>query len=307
MKSDYIEKLREKREIWLNCLNKDDTNSIIQQVFKMIWNFASFNIINEARKYAYTASNGGVQLNWLMHSLINRCFFDSQLMAIRRLTDRYPLYGKEGVHSLAALIDDIKNNRNLFTRESILKVEGLEYDYISVRKKAQEYIDVNIKDSPFSGLPQELDWEIIRERHEQIDILSGVDDKTRSLKDTIKQDIFDHLYKKLDCISEIREYVDTFIAHAATKESRDSVNADDIRITLSKLKEAHKNICIVVNYVSQHILGNGVFAFLDITNIGDKFAYIDNPLISKDKIHILEEEWARYETEVLNWSGFTKI
>jgi hypothetical protein len=114
----------------------------MQQIFWMVWNVGAFRVINEARRITPRDNQGGVQLNALVHQLIDHSFFESQMLAIRRLTDTYPLTGdprKRDVFSLTSLLQDMRNHAHLMTRANMFAAEGLQYDYEAVRHKQIEY------------------------------------------------------------------------------------------------------------------------------------------------------------------------
>ena len=77
-------------------------NSIKNQIHNMIWDSAVFQSINECRKYAPKNEKGEVELNGEVHHFINRCFFETQAIAIRRFLDK-----RNDVISLYRLVNDI--------------------------------------------------------------------------------------------------------------------------------------------------------------------------------------------------------
>src|SRR5579864_3290937 len=93
----------------------------------MTWDVATYRVINEARRLAPTAPEGGVQLNGLVHSFLDRSFLCSQALVVRRLGDAEGLTGKKGVYSLIGLLKDMCNHYYLFTRESMLEAEAVPY------------------------------------------------------------------------------------------------------------------------------------------------------------------------------------
>ena len=83
-------RFKAKREQWLEQLCGQDRHSVVNQISRMIWDAAAFRIINEARRYAENADDGGVKLNGMVHQLLNKGFLASQASAIRRLMDKAP-------------------------------------------------------------------------------------------------------------------------------------------------------------------------------------------------------------------------
>jgi HEPN superfamily AbiU2-like protein len=304
-KTKELENLKAKREEWLNRINAEDRNSIQRQICSMIWDAAVFRVINESRRLANNAKEGGVELNGMVHNLIDKCFFQSQMTSIRRLLDKSsPAKGPKAVYSIHKLLSEIERNINLFTRGNMFAAEEMLYDYESVQKKNDQYCKEQIKAGNRAYfIPQELDWHCHERRHKDIDRLSGVDKDNRSPNDTIKPEIISHLISKLDSCKEITDYVDKYIAHAATPESRATIKADEISLTLRKLWDAHETICKVTNFVSVCILGDNHAGSLDIPQY-DHFAFIDRPLIESDKIEHLHELWNQYEKETRSWGNW---
>jgi len=103
-------------------LNSDDPHAIMTQILHMVWNYAVWSLINEARGIGKPLPEGGVAHNWIVHNFIDICYFESQILAIRRLTDNYPLEGEMGVFSLSSLLRDLGNNVKLLTKENIATV-----------------------------------------------------------------------------------------------------------------------------------------------------------------------------------------
>lgn len=297
------EQYKEKRDFWIGCFSGKDRHCILTQIYRMVWNTAVFKVINEARRIAPSAKEGGVELNGIIHRLIDDGYFESQLMAIRRLTDKScGIDGKRGVFSLISVIDDMKSNAKLLTRENIFLGEGLEYDYEAVRAKNDQYCNhmIQVGCQTFS-LPSELDWERIKQRHEELDCLCGVDKNIRSPTDSIVPKVFDLLKDKiLRACENIHDHADKFVAHAASPDSRQIINADNIKISLTHLWQAHEIICRSANFIAVYLLTGGVHFVLPVPQY-NQFAYIERPLISADKIRQLAEIWDKYEKETHQW------
>ena len=284
---------KSKRESWIEELLKEDRNSIIQQIWLMFWDTAIYNVILEARRQADKASCGRVKLNGMVHNLIDRYFFQSQALAVRRLVEKRKNernYSR-AVYSLKGLLEDIKANIHLFTRENIFAAEDRPYDTTHIRKAYREYCEQKERAGNSTyAIPRELDFECHEKRHEEIDILAEVDKANRSPKDTIKQKIIMRLEDKIVHCEEIVVYVNKFIAHAATTESRKkgvkqpekSINADDITLTLGELVKAQEVFYKVSNFVSSYILVAGGIGWA----AEPRFEYIDRPLIAVSYTHL---------------------
>ncbi len=302
MEQALLEQFKVKRESWIQCFSGKDRNSIFNQIYQMVWNAAVFKIINEARGVAPVNAKGQTEINGMLHRFMDRCFFDSQLLAIRRLTDSSPFDGPKGVFSLISLLNDMKANTSLITRENLFSAEGLEYDYEAIQQRQLAYALEQSKTGKNAySIPAELDSHSVRLRHEQIDTLSGVEAEQRAPNDTVRNEIFDCLIKKINDVSEnIGLHVNKYIAHSATPESREYDNADDVKITLGHLWDVHKVICQVANFTDVYLLSRTNHSFLPVPQY-DHFEHIDKPLVSTGGVEVLSKAWHEFHKETDSW------
>ncbi len=302
--TETFAQFKAKRNEWLKWFSGTDRNSIMNQIYRMIWNGAVFRVINEARRLASPIKDDAVAMNGMVHRFINDCFYASQCNAIRRLLDKETSTGKRSVYSLYRLIDDIENNAILLTREHILAAEELEYDYERIRQAWNEEERKIIQSGKTSWwTPREYDWEISANRHKDLDRLAGVDRDNRSPGDPIQQGIPARLKLARQSCESIFKHVNKFVAHAASPESRAADNAADLSITLGDLWKAHATICKIANFISVFILSGTSQGFLP-TLRGDEFQYIDRPLVEAKGIKRLEEVWEEYWQETLTWTNW---
>lgn len=295
--------LVEKRKQWLEALTGDDKNAIVNQLTQMAWDAASFRVINEARRLAPADPDGGVQLNGLMHRLLDRGFFIAQMVAIRRLNDTFPLEGAKGTYSLTGLLKGISKHRHLLTRKAIFEAEDLKYDYEGVRQAADKYSADQIssgKDVYY--IPKDLDWGRCELRHERIDQLAGVSSCCRCPRDLIREDVLANLTKKVEsACADVITHVNKFIAHAAAPDSRQLANADELGITLRHVQEAHRHLCQVTGFLAIEVLGSSCPPFLAICQF-DQFKHIEKPLIDLSNVVELDGLWHQFGNDCYAWS-----
>ncbi len=297
--------LAEKRREWLDCLSGEDEHSVYQQIHAMIWDAASFHVINQAVRFAPPADGGGVQLSGLLHTLLNRCFFESQMISIRRQTDSYGITGEKGVFSLTGLLQDMHNNTKLFTRRQIFDAEGLAYDTSPLHEAERRHAAGQIAAGEHAWfVPPDIDAGPSEERHEQIDRLAGVGPGTRSPEDRVQDTVFKNLQSKLtESCGDVKVTVDKFLAHAATPESRGTTKAD--QVTLGAILNAQQAICQIASFVSINLLGHAQLCPL-ARPIFDQFQYVDRPLVAdKRGVEKLRAEWVQFERRTLPWSGWS--
>ena len=286
---------------WGDCLKGDDPNSIFQQISTMIWDTAIFRIIIAARQSQIKKNPQEPEINGALHSFIDRNYFQSQSAFIRRLTDNsYGLTGKRGVYSLVALINDVFCYRDELTREMFFKFRNMPYDYTEVQNREREFILTQPLGKAFF-VPSEFDWESIVEAHQIFDRLSGATPNNRNPNDVVAKSVFERLQKKLDRCQEITNYVDKFIAHSATPESRSSKDVNKSAVTFKRLWEAHQIIFEVAEFLSVILFSEGHMA-LAIEN-PTFFEYWEKPLYEKGEIDLVRTSFEKYRKETEGWNS----
>jgi len=249
----------------------------------------------------------------MIHDFINQSFFKTQLLSIRKLVDKdfnrvrqNKLYT---VYSLYNLIEDIKKNSALLTRKNILAVHNLPYDY----EKAMEYLRQNTPKIKKGNAQVQTyigknidEVEFSKDIHRRIDSITGITADKRSPDDLVLNDnsfkCFDDWLKNSQ---ELYDYVNKYIAHSATPESRRAI-PDEIKEALGKILNAHKIICETASFIGNNLLFCGFGDFLPIFQYGqfdqfDLFEYLDVPICSKETIEKLRQVWEEYRKKTEQW------
>jgi len=156
-------------------------------------------------------------------------------------------------------------------------------------------------------IPPELDWERIEEAHKTFDKLSGKSPTTRQADDVINERVLVRLQDKLDTCKKIKMYVDKFIAHSSTPESRSIQNYKSTAITFKRLRDAHQAIFEVANFLSIILFSEEHMA-LAIEN-PTFFNFWDKPLIENGEFDLIKNSFEKYrkETEAWQFDGFEDI
>ena len=293
---------KKKRNLWVSCMSGADPHSIQHQIGNMLWDAAVYRIVNEARRIAAPAPGGGVQLNGPVHGLMDKGFYIGQMMAVRRLKDRQGLYGQRGTYSLAGLLQDIKDNAHLMRREHLFAAEGMEYDCETVRREYQEWrLAQDRAGKKTCPMPIKFYYCRHEQRHRIIDDLAGVQPTKRCAKDVVRPEIPECLLRRLNgACDRIHAHANKFVAHAATPQSRASMDAKDLRVSLGDLWNAHETIYKIAVFVSVHLLNDAMFSALPVPSF-DQFDYIDRPLVPSDHVGDLAAAWDAYEAETKGW------
>lgn len=283
---------------WLKRFDSEDKNCILKQVQNMLFETLIYRCVLKARSIAPKDSKGRIKLNGAVHYLIDKCFFNNQLMTIRRLTDK-----GEDVVSLYKLLNQMKGNCKYLTRRNyfmILQELGYEYDYSEIKKKHDEYIEKNLRMGEAIVIPDELDWDKSERLHSDFDKLSKNKASNRTPEDIIDNSIFDKLLDELDCCEKLRDHVDHFVAHSLKPEKVEKLDDEALRVTFEHLWEAQQIICKVTHFVGLYLLGIVDYGLLPIPH-GSFLQYIEEPLITKEEKSKLHEEEGKFRNEIHSW------
>jgi hypothetical protein len=301
-------KLKEKLEEWRDWMNADDPHAIWYQIASMVWDHAVYRVINECRRLAPPAKEGGPQLNGAIHTFIDLCHFRLQPLAIRRLTEINPREKKRYVISLRRLLDDIRAHAPLVTRGVFFEAAGLPYDYSAARvaaeqderKRSEEALATG-KTSYVANMELENRWTWAYDLHAAFDRFSRTTPSARRETDQLNPQLIDALGMKLDVCRGVSRYVDKRVAHAADPRNRDQVPEEARELSLARIEKCHRAICSVASFLSVHLLRGGPLSCLAWPR-GDVFAHIDKPWVCWHEVARLQEVWDEFHGKTEEWS-----
>jgi hypothetical protein len=236
---------REKRRQWLTWLKTDEHHAISPLISSMAWNDVAFRTV---WRIAEIDPDSGLYNPLLAEALIEG-HFAIQVLAIRRLMDR-----GRGVISLWRLLEDIKKNIGLFTRENFVAYDGLPYDY-----EAAGYCVMmsHLGGGPFWAARSGPDAnEPSKRAHKIFDRLARVAPGNRSRIDRIPKAVIDTLFGWLTS-SDADQLVDwshTFLAHAADRASRQEIDLVAARPSLEKISNVIRCFVRVAEAVQGYVL-----------------------------------------------------
>lgn len=205
-------------------------------------------------------------------------------MGLRRLMDKEKngLYGKRGVYSLWALLDDVGRHSHLLVRDAIIRL----------------------------GPPQkERCGEVFRHdwactKNQFIDELVGVSDAKRSPHDRIPQDLFDTRRKTLEGkFANAENLINKEIAHPATPDSRRGFNYQEI--LWGDLYDFHAELCKTAHFLQDIISESGMNSFLRPFQ-GDELQYLSRPMVAEPDFQKLADRWAKLEGEYKSWRSWRR-
>ena len=234
----------EKRAKWLSWYETGagESNSLQDQWFAMLLSAMSFRIVREE-----VAKDSASMLNIpLVALLISSGYFSSQVLATRRLLD-----GRPDVISLRRLIDDIRKNRNLITREIYVSFDGTTYE-----PELPELIIPGLQpaDSPFS------EWNRSRVRHERFDKLAKMAPEKRARDNKIHESMFSKMDGWIDAsgASKLVTSSHKYLAHAAQQSSIDT--AISTGLSFAEVEGIQKAVVQSMRVVYDILLSSGIYS-----------------------------------------------
>lgn len=273
---------RFKRAEWRKCLI-EDTFSISKQISNMLWNDTIFRTINEARKLTARRSSKDIEFNGPLLELFDQGYSTSQVMAIRRLTDHTFHDPNRAVISLPRLIDDMRQNANLITRENYICYEGLTFESVTHEKDG-------------------INWMHWKRMHENFDRLSNVPHNKRERTDKIDKQIFKLLSRELRACDGLRTYANKFVAHASDTRNRIDLTDKQRKITLQRLDESYKAIIHVASFMGAIILYEHSLGRVPVPQF-NQLENLDKPMVSQEDLGKLHSYWDNRVKEVGSWNN----
>jgi hypothetical protein len=233
-----------KRTKWLSWYETGagESNSLQDQWFSMLLSEMSYRV---ARDDAAQEPASTLNIPLVAH-LLNSGYLSSQVLATRRLLDK-----RSDVVSLRRLIDDIRENRNLITREVYVSFDGTPYDPALPELTTN---GLQPADSPFSQ------WNRSRVRQERFDRLSSVLAKDRSRDDLIHQSIFLKMDQWIESsgASKLITLSHKYLAHAAQQSTIGT--AVPSGVSFAEVEHIQKAVVQSMRVIYDIILSSGVYS-----------------------------------------------
>jgi hypothetical protein len=297
------EKYRQHRLKWIGWLIGSDPHAISRQISSMLWEYALFSAVNEARRISIEEPGDGVGFNVPVMRLFDAGFVSTQATAIRRLIERPARRPERAVISLRSILADFNENHSLLTRENYVCYDGLPYDYQNAHEQwlAEMLSDSRVRADilPTSGPKAFYMSEL---HHKAFDELAVVTSNNRQRLDKIDLRIFHNLENLIQSCEDIKKYVDKFLAHASAPATREELTDEQKGVTLDRLKAHHKTIYQVAQFI--------LIKLLYETNLGgvpvpqyDHIENLDKSWSTTSNLSRIRKKWREYTKEVSGWGS----
>jgi hypothetical protein len=263
-----------KYDEWVSELSGKDNNSISHQLADLHARFAVYYTVLMGREIN-RRTYGQLKINHAMHALLDQCFQESALMAVRRLTEKQSSNESRKIVSLRALIEDLKENHELLTRRNLRTAIGM--------RRSVELTDQFLED-----------WNTNFSRWAQTNPNSINDN------DKVSQHLFDTLLRKLaDFALPVEPIVNKHVAHASHPINRPA-NIPSVIVAGEAFQDRIAMLFSVSNCL-RRILENAKTT----TQIGGPFGnhkWLDVPLVSTQSMNEIlrrqEEFWEYLDRQV---------
>jgi hypothetical protein len=294
-----LDEYKKKLEAWKARLNGKDEHSISRQIGAMLWFSAFYRSLNESRRYLPDHSEGGKLANSALHELLDNGYSISHAIAIRRLLDKSPTSGQKGVYSLYGLIRDVKDNVPLITRTNVITARGLPYDFEPVKYLARQNAisAAASKGKTAYGVVRD-GWFEAEYWHKVMDKLCGVTAESRTPDDVPDASKLDSLLSELAKRGQnVHDWVDKYVAHAASPESRETLDPKHRTISLASLWIAERVVIRVANFVSFSFVSGHNVAGVPIPQF-DQFVHLDQPFVQSSAFSAMHKAWDQHCEEI---------
>ena len=300
-KRDALTLYREKRQAWVHLLDGDPEHSIHLQIGGMMWADAAYRAMNEARRFS-TEQNPTAAIAPMLAELLDHGYVASMILAIGKLTDAQQRKADRGVISLRAILGDIRQNRDLLTRELYVCHGGLPYDPDASEERYYR------RNPPVPGQPRWVPtdgpdaFRVAERAHASFDALAGVSKSARKPDDMIRNEVFDNLDALLNCpdIKHCNGLRNKFVAHAATATSRATANVAGFEITLDQIASAQRSLIVANHKIRRDILWDGAGNPVPTPQF-DQFSHLDRTFVQTENVHELHRWWNRHAADRAAW------
>ena len=118
----------EKLRTWKEQLNGKDKHAIWRRVATLFYYDAVWRTYNEARRISRSHTAPSTGLPGSIIEVLDQGFFCLQIFEISKLVEKNWDNPKKHVYSLRRLFVEIKDSRELYTRENFVTCDGIRYE-----------------------------------------------------------------------------------------------------------------------------------------------------------------------------------
>lgn len=295
---DDKERLAQYRKHWLTWMSwyehtPDEPHSIESQIHRMLFNDLTYRASVSVRESVAAEIAISARAPTLAY-FIDQGYVLSQILAIQRLLD-----SRSDVISVRRLLNEVRKNRDVITREVYVSGDGHPYDYNSwTTAIAPTDPRVQMWGLNAPGLAR---YAISAQLHERFDVLSGKRADQRTRDDTIRESVFETLNGWISGTSarEIGRIRNKFVAHSADALSRGSLRFTGVKF--SQIDDLQRAIVRVERALTDYILSIRVAREVVPMRPLGIFSGLDLPYAPSGAPDSMHKGWDELEDERNSW------
>lgn len=271
---------RKLRQYCLEHVRGPSVYPVYRQLSKLAWHTAVFQTLNEARRLEPDTPASGPA--W---KLLSEGYASLMSLGIRKLLDK----DKRRI-SLAWVVDKLKKNRHLLTREFFVCHDGLPYDYEASRVRYYAAMSERERiETCFHPTTGPDGWGMAEIMHEEFDNLCGHPSR-RSRDDKVSESIITSVEELLshESIAIVEAMASKVIAHTVIIKPGEEVV---VVPTYEDVSTALATLVGLANFVSTGIFFDMHFGSVVPIYSGDPVEALDQPWISSSKLAKLSSFW----------------
>ena len=247
--------LHEKWEDWLHAVTSDDPNSLQNQNDLLVHDLVLLLMLDYAPWLELTHDGQQVRLSSTLLSHLAQTVRDALMQRIRRISEQKNTDHNKGVYSLGAVLTDMSAHAHLMTRANLFDVWKAPYE-TDPNTTGVEAISLRLQ---------------TEDLHRTIDQMTGTTSGNRAPDDTIPKDWFGRRIRRLRTRAErIMNFVDKYIAHAATPHSRARIAPERLKVHRALLYATVVTACRTTSELRVRLLDRvncGSLARLDVFSL----------------------------------------
>ena len=285
-----LARYRDKRRVWERWLHGDPNHAIWPQIASMLLHDLTFRTL---------AAAADADADSALHSPIIRSgvvlgYAASLGLAIRRLVDM-----TSGVISLRKLNMDLRNNRDLLTREIFVSGAGVPYDPDAAYRRS--FTDASATVGVISWAPMVGPSAFIPSMglNERFDRLSDIQPDRRTRGDRIRKRIFGRIEGWLTApeISSVVTWSNTTLAHAADRPIHLSASAPTFEMIAAAQRDIVRAAVALTTYVLHGAALGEIVPVLQYNQFHRFDRVVSDPAVQK----MARQKWFELADERNRW------
>lgn len=287
-----LERYRSFRAKCLEMLRGEGSATVTRQMHELAWDTAVFQTLSEARRLEPTRAVNGAMWDLLLNGYVSR-----MVLGIRRLVDQ-----GESTTGLRAILQKVRNQHELLTRENYICNDGLPFDPGPVRDKSWASLRLEPGKPMSLWLPTEGPeaYGTSERAHETFDKLCDVP-LTGRRDERISLVVLDRLEEGLSSpeIQRVKALADKRYAHS--EHLKPGVE-ETLNLTFNDLEEALRHIAVVANFISSNVFFDATFGTLVPTAQFNQLEALEQSWVLPDTIPALHQHWSALEERLNQWA-----